>query len=152
SFNARSNVGHFTECQQFLTSLPTHGPNNDQPRMNAEMESQLNTLSSLQASIQVSYGIEDTQARPYGSVGIIFVCLGIAKVHQKAIAKVLGDMSIKACDDLSTDLLIRSYPLPVLFGVELGGECGGIDQITEHHSELAPFRFRRMGYGWCGLT
>src|SRR2546430_13043617 len=34
SFDARTNVGHVTQCQLFLSSCATHIPNNDQPRMN----------------------------------------------------------------------------------------------------------------------
>ncbi len=49
-------------------------------------------------------------------------------------------MSIEALDDFGTHLLIRTDHVPVLFGVELGGECGGIDQVAEHHRELAAFR------------
>jgi hypothetical protein len=37
--------------------------------------------------------------------------------------------------------LIGSDHLEVIFRVELAGERGGIGQITEHHGELAAFRF-----------
>ena len=49
-------------------------------------------------------------------------------------------MSIIALDDFSTDPLIRTDHVPVVFGVELGGEFGGVHQVTEHHRELAAFR------------
>jgi hypothetical protein len=67
--------------------------------MHAYMEGELDTFGLLQTLIQVSHGIEDTQTSPYCSVGIIFVCHRIAKIDQEPIAKELGDMSIKACDD-----------------------------------------------------
>jgi hypothetical protein len=35
------------------------------------------------------------------------------------------------------------YHVPVLFGVELGRESGGIDQITEHDGQLPSFRVGR---------
>ena len=46
-------------------------------------------------------------------------------------------MSIKACDDLGADLLIRLDDFSILFRIELTGELRGIDKITEHHRELA---------------
>ena len=78
--------------------------------------------------------------------------LGIAKVHQESIPKQLGDMSIKALDDFGTGCLIRTDHVPIVFGVELRGECGGVDQVTEHHGELAAFGVRGVraaGAGAC---
>ena len=49
-------------------------------------------------------------------------------------------MSIKACDDFSTDPLIRTYHVPVVFGVKLAGQFGGVHQVAKHHRELAAFR------------
>jgi len=74
------------------------------------------------------------------------MCLGIAKVHQESIPKELGDMPIVALDVFSTSRLIGTDHFPVLFRVELGGEAGGIDQVTEHHSELTALSVRRR-YG-----
>jgi hypothetical protein len=55
-------------------------------------------------------------------------------------------MSIKACEDFRTSRLIGTDDFPVLFGIELGGEFGGIDQVAKHHGELPSFRIGRM---WC---
>ena len=96
--------------------------------------------------------VKDTQPSTYCSLGVIFMGLGIAKVDQESIPEQLGDMSIIALDDLGTDPLIRTHHVPVLFGVELGGECGGVHQVTEHHRELAPFGFGRGRDDWCGLA
>src|SRR5712691_8359682 len=65
-------------------------------------------------------------------------------------------MSIIALNHLSTGCLIRTDHFPVVFGIELGREAGGIDQVTEHDGELTAFRFGGMrGSGWrcdvCGL-
>src|SRR4029450_13308738 len=38
-----------------------------------------------------------------------------------------------------THPLIGMHHVPVVFGVELGGEFGGIDQVTEQHGELPAF-------------
>ena len=72
-----------------------------------------------QTCIQVSHGIENTQARTYRSLGIIFMGLGIAKVHEESIPEELGDVSIIALNHLRTHPLIRTDHIPVLFGVEL---------------------------------
>src|SRR5438105_15164018 len=109
--------------------------------MNAHMDSELETFRLLQPLIQVSQCIEDTQTRSYSSVCVIFMCLGIAKVDEEPVTKQLGDMSIKACDDLGADPLIRTDDFAILFGVELGREFGGFHQITEHDGELAAFSF-----------
>ena len=76
-------------------------------------------------------------------MGVIFMRLGIAKIHQEPLPEELSDVSIKACNDLRTDALIRTDHLPVLFGVELGRELRGIDQVTEQHRELAAFGLGR---------
>ena len=68
--------------------------------------------------------------------------LGIAKIDQQAIAEILGDMPLKALDDLSTGSLVGAHHLPQIFGIELAGERGRIHQVTEQHGELAAFGLR----------
>ena len=68
--------------------------------------------------------------------------LGIAKIDQQAIAEILGDMPLKALDDLGTGGLIGAHHLPQIFGIELAGERGRIHQVTEQHGELAAFGLR----------
>jgi hypothetical protein len=41
--------------------------------------------------------------------------------------------------------LIRTYHVPIVFGIELRGEFRGVHQITEHHGELPSFRVGRRG-------
>jgi len=77
------------------------------------------------------------------SLGVIFVSLGIAKIDEESVPKELGYVSLITLDDLRADLLIRTDDFSILFGVELGGEFGGIDQVTEHDRQLPSFRF-----GW----
>src|SRR5215510_13937696 len=50
-------------------------------------------------------------------------------------------MSIKARDSLYAYLLVGTYHLAKLFGIELGGESGGADKITEHYCQLTTLRF-----------
>jgi hypothetical protein len=81
-------------------------------------------------------------------LGIIFVCPGITKVHQQSIPEQLGDMSIVALNDFRTSRLIGTHDISVLFGIELGRECGGVHEVTKHHGQLAAFRLWRRGGSW----
>src|SRR6266446_8634476 len=120
--------------------------------MNAQTDSKLNTCVLFETSIQISHGIEDTQACPYGSLGVIFMGLGIAKVDQEPIPEELGKVSCIALDDVSAHLLIRMDHVPIVFGVELGGELRRVHQVTEHDGELTAFRVRSAWFEWwCDL-
>jgi hypothetical protein len=70
---------------------------------------------------------------------IIFMGLGIAKVHEESIPKELGNVTVIASHHLCTGGLIGTDHLPVLFGVELAGESCRVHQITKHHGQLATF-------------
>src|SRR5262245_16671794 len=74
--------------------------------------------------------------------------LRIAEIDQETITKQLSDMSIVALDNFGTHSLICPHHFPVLFGIELGGQLGGINEVTEHDRELAAFGFWRTRYGW----
>src|SRR5678815_4593151 len=52
-------------------------------------------------------------------------------------------MSIKACDNLGTDPLIRTDNFSQVLRIELSRQGSGIDQVTEHHRELPSFRVGR---------
>jgi hypothetical protein len=60
----------------------------------------LDAFALLQPLIQVSQGIENTEPSTDGSLGVIFMGLRIAEVHEKPIAEQLGDMPIESRDDL----------------------------------------------------
>jgi hypothetical protein len=98
----------------------------------------------LQPLIQVSHGSKNSQTSPYCSLGIIFMSLGIAKVHEEPVTKELGDMPIKPCDDLGADLLVLTDDFPVVFRVELGGEFRGVHEVTKHYRKLSTFSFWYM--------
>ena len=75
------------------------------------------------------------QAGSPGSLRVIFMRLGIAKIDQQAIAQVLGNVPVEALDDLCRGGLVGSYHLTVVFGVQLPGETGRVHQVTEQHGE-----------------
>ena len=54
--------------------------------MNPYTDSELDTLGLLQPLIQVSHGIENPEPSTDGPVRIIFMRLGIAKVHEESIS------------------------------------------------------------------
>src|SRR5262245_54722697 len=121
--------------------------------MDTQTESKLDTFLLLQPGIKVSHSSKNSQPRAYCSLGIIFVRLGIAEVHEKPISEQLGDMSFIALDNFGADVLVCPYHIPPVFRVELAGEFGGIDQVAEHDGELTAFSFGGMrGNGWrCDL-
>src|SRR5215472_5447704 len=63
-------------------------------------------------------------------------------------------MPLKAGDHLGAGVLIGAHDLPELFGVKLRRERGRANQVTEEHSELAPFRLWSGGgsRGRCRLV
>src|SRR5215470_11263276 len=83
---------------------------------------------------------------------IVFMGLGIAKIHQETITQELSNVSVKTLDDFRTRRLIRTDDFSIIFRVELRRQLGGIDQITEHHGELAAFRFGYTRFSWRKYT
>jgi len=102
------NVGRFSQGELFLTSLPTHVPHNDEPRMHPDTESKVEAFGLLQMGMQVAHGSEDTQASAYSALGVIFMGVWIAKIDQQSITKELGHISVKTLDDVCAHLLIRT--------------------------------------------
>jgi hypothetical protein len=139
--NSGGNVWRFTQRELFLTPLSSHVPNNDQPRMYPYTQSKLDAFVLLQTGIEVSHGSKNSQTSLYGSVGVIFMGVGVPKVHQQSIAQELSNVPVKTSDDLGADLLISPDDFAILFGVELRREFRGVHQITEHDGELPSFRF-----------
>ena len=78
--------------------------------------------------------------------------VGIAEIDEQTVTEQLGDMSIKALNDFRTSTLVRTDDFAILFGIELGGEFGGIHEVAEHHRELAALGVRRGRDDWCGLA
>jgi len=73
----------------------------------------------LQTGVEGFYRLYDSQTRMDSSEGIIFMCLGIAKIDQETIAQELGNVSVKTLDNFSTCRLIGTYHVSVHFGIEL---------------------------------
>jgi hypothetical protein len=137
--DARTHVWNLTQGKLLLSPPTAHVTDNYQSSMYTDTDGKLDTFGLLQMGIEVSHGSKDAQTSSDSSLGIIFMGLGIPKVHQESITKELGDMTIKVCDDLGTDLLICTYNLSQVLRIKLSGQGSGIDQVAEHHGELAAF-------------
>src|SRR5215510_1846989 len=74
--------------------------------------------------------------------------LGLAKIDQQTIAQELRNVPVIAANHLRTGGLVGTDDFSVLFGVELGGEFGGINEVTKHHRKLSPFGFWDARFGW----
>src|SRR5262249_10534965 len=82
-------------------------------------------------------------------MSVIFMCVGVPKVHQQSIAQELSNVTVKTSDNLGANLLIRPYHVTPVFWVELGGQFGRVHQISEHDRQLPSFSFWRMrGGAW----
>ena len=81
---------------------------------------------------------------------VVFMGLGIAEVHQQAIAEVLGNVAVKALNDLGTGGLIGAHHLAQVFRIELARQHRRVHQVTEQHGELAAFGVRGRRRGRCG--
>ena len=92
---------------------------------------------------QFGNGSSDLQPCPHRSRGVILMRLGITEIDEESVAQILGDIAVKAFDDGSTSLLVGTYDFAILFRVELFRQSSGIDQITEHHRQLATLARRR---------
>src|SRR5262249_19906932 len=88
---------------------------------------------------QFLYGSNNFQSRAHRPRGVIFVSDGIPEIDQQPVAQILHDMPGIAVDDRGTGLLVGPDYLTEFFGIELRGEGGGTDQVTEHDRELPTF-------------
>src|SRR6516165_9922562 len=70
-------------------------------------------------------------------LGVILMRFGITKVHEDTVAHVLGDETSEATHGLRNALLISRNDLARVFRVHAGRECRGVDQVGEHHCNLA---------------
>jgi hypothetical protein len=95
------------------------------------------TFLRLEANSQLPHGFHHPEPGPHRPRRIIFVRLGVSKVHQQTIAQILGNMPLIAGDHFGAGLLVSSHHLTQTFGVELTGERGRVHQVAEQHRELA---------------
>jgi hypothetical protein len=72
--------------------------------------------------------------------------LGIAEIHQHAVAHILGDKTAKAADGVGDAAMVDTNDFAQILGIEARGQRGRADQIAEHHGQLPPLG---LGCGAC---
>jgi hypothetical protein len=109
---AGRNIGRLTQRELFLAAATAHLAHDHQPGVDADAHGQLHPFVLCQAGVERSQCLHNTQTSADGSAGVVFMRLGIAKVHQQPIPEVLRDMAIKVLDNGGGGLLVGAYHLP----------------------------------------
>ena len=120
--------------------------------MDADTDRQPDACVPRQARIELSHSRHQAKTGAYRPLGVIFMRLRIAKVHQEAIAQILRDIAAEALDHRRTGFLVGPHYLPQVLRVELDSESRRVHEIAEHHCKLAPFGFRHASHDVGGLS
>ena len=87
--------------------------------MDAHPHGQAHAVVPRQGRVQGAQRRDETQAGMHGPLGVVFMRLRIAKVHQQPIPEILRNIPLKALNHCGAGLLISlHHGLPV-FRVEL---------------------------------
>src|SRR5262249_7184749 len=125
SLEARRHVGGCTQGQIFLATAATDLAYHHQSGVDTEAHREPYPVTLLQVRVNCLHGSDNPEPGAYGALGIVFMGLGIAKVDQKTIAEILGNVPVEALDDLRAGGLVGAHDLTQILGVELAGEAGG---------------------------
>src|SRR5262249_36452673 len=128
-----------------LMSCALHCPQHDQLCMNTYIDTDLDIFGLLQTLIQVSHGSKNSQPRMDSTLCVVLVGNRITKIYQEPIPQELSNVTVIAANHLRTGGLVCTDHVPVVFGIELAGECGGVHEVTKHHRELTAFSFGCTG-------
>ena len=79
--NARGHVRGFTQSELFLAAPPAHLAHDYHAGVYADANCQLHPWVLCQARIERSQSLHNTKASAYGAGGVVFMRLGVAKVH-----------------------------------------------------------------------
>jgi hypothetical protein len=114
----------------------------------ADAHRQLHAFLVVQVRIQAAGdGVDDAQAAMQGTLGVIFVRFGPAKIAEQSITQILRNVALILVDHRRRRLLVGANHFTQVFGIELLGELGRVGEIAEHHSELPPFGLRARASG-----
>jgi hypothetical protein len=141
------NVGGVAHGKRFLTCATAHSTNDGEPCVQTEAYGNAHPMLWLQMSIQRLQRIENGQAGMHGPEGSVFMGLRPAKVEQQPVPEILCHVAIEGLYRGDHRLLVGAYHGPVVFGVELAGQPGGVNEIAEQHGHLPPFGLRGDGWG-----
>jgi hypothetical protein len=85
--------------------------------MHPETDTELHPFGLVQPLIQVSEGRKHAQTSPDGSLRVIFMGLGVAKIDEETISEQLRNMPIVPLDNLGTHPLVGTDDVPILLWI-----------------------------------
>jgi hypothetical protein len=71
-------------------------------------------------SIEGGHRFEHGQAGADGTLGVLLLSVGVAKIDENAVAHILGDEAIEAADDAGGSFVIGSDNVGEVLGIEAG--------------------------------
>jgi hypothetical protein len=150
TFKAGRNIGCFPQSQLFMPASTAHFSHYDRAGVDAKPHGKLDAVLGLQVAIQCPHGIDNSQSCAHGTVRIVFVGSGVAKVNEKPITEILRYVALKVLNDLRRRFLVGAHDLSEVLGIELAGQVGRSNQIAKHHGQLTPFRVWGAGLSRSG--
>jgi len=93
----------------------------------------------------------DRERRPHRALGIVLLCDRIAEQHHEPVTELFGDMAAHPRHRRRGGIEIGADEIAPFLGVKLCGNAGRINEIAEHHREIAALAFgsgRSSGNGW----
>jgi hypothetical protein len=148
ALEARRNVGGIAQGELFLACPTADGANDHDPGVQAQADRHTHPVLQHQTGIQRCHDVHNGQPGAHCPLGGIFVRLGIAKVDEQAIARVLRHIAVKGLDRRHCDRLVGAHHGPIVFRIQLLSEARRANQIAKHHRELTAFGVRG-GRGGC---
>src|SRR5262245_62690452 len=89
--------------------------------MNAEAHGQPDLSLRIQPGIQGFHGSDNPKCGADRALRIVLVSDRIPEVDEQSIAEVLGHVAVKAEDGLRADLLVGTYDIAHVLGIESFG-------------------------------
>ena len=125
------NIRRLPQGELLLPPATADLADDHQPGVDAEPHGQAHPVRLLQARIQRPHGLDHAEPAADGPLDLVFMGLGIAEVHEQAIAEVLGNVAVKALDDLGTSGLIGPHHGAEVFRIEVTRQHRRVHQVTE---------------------
>jgi hypothetical protein len=130
-------VWRLPQGEMLLPPATANLADHHQPGVDTEPHGQAHPVLLLQARIQRPQGLDHPEPAADGPLDRIFMGLGIAEVYQQAIAEVLGNVAVKALNDLGTGGLIGPHRGAEVFRIELARQHRRVHQVT-NYTHLYP--------------
>src|SRR5215470_4940372 len=109
------------------------------PDAHLQRRSERTSCGWLTLSMETADCLYDTQSCPHGTLGIVFMGQGIAKVDQQSIPEILRDVAIKVLDHNRAGRMIGLYHLAKRFWIKVRRERSGRHQIAKEYGQVTAF-------------